>query len=101
MTIKIDDREYVWERAGTVGVDSGHVLVTDPAYAKRLSAEFSTTILDQDAFGVGKVKETGIELGFVCQSGMGDGLYPVWIQRDKEGTITGLFVQFMDGSPAP
>lgn len=70
-----------WDFAGTVGIDSGHVLIADPCYAPRLSKEFEVTILSQDAFGIGAVPQAGVNLGVVAQTGLGDGIYDVWVKR--------------------
>ncbi|HZY96808.1 MAG TPA: hypothetical protein VFE35_06875 [Candidatus Cybelea sp.] len=88
-----------WDCVGTVGVDTGHVLITDPCYAARLAGEFQAAIdafaLNKDAWGVGLVQETGVALGVIARSGVGDGIYNVYVRRSEDGArITHLLVDF-------
>lgn len=88
-----------WDCVGTVGVDSGHVLIADPRYATRLAEEFQEAIyaftLNKDAWRVGLVQETGTELGVNARSGDGDGVYRVYVRRSEDGArITHLLVDF-------
>ncbi len=90
-----------WDFAGTVAVESGHVLVTDPCYAARLGGEFREAAdaftLDpkKDAWGVGLVKETGVELGILARTPYGDGVYGVYVRRSDDGArITHLLIDF-------
>lgn len=72
-----------WEFAGTVGVDSGHVLIGDPAYAADLNYDWRKRAdFEGDAVRV----SFGLAGGVVVPSGLGDGCYRVFIKR---GTIAG------------
>ena len=95
-----------WEYIGTIGVDSGQMMLADPCYVKDFADDNS------DAEGVMKLMEAmkdgsdnsfsyigacsqsntpqqagvlvndiGAEMGVVCSSGFGDGGYPVYVKR--------------------
>ncbi|AZB43514.1 hypothetical protein CEF21_15055 [Bacillus sp. FJAT-42376] len=80
----LDDKEY----AGSVAVDSGQLMITDPCYVigKGTEEEYKKTcevtltpdncgqILNGSAFALG--------------TAYGDGIYDVFVKRDSEGRIT-------------
>ena len=99
-----------WEYIGTIGVDSGQMMLADPCYVKDFADDNS------DAEGVMKLMEAmkdgsdnsfsyigacsqsntpqqagvlvndiGAEMGVVCSSGFGDGGYPVYVKRHDFG----------------
>ena len=99
-----------WEYIGTIGVDSGQMMLADPCYVKDFADDNS------DAEGVMKLMEAmkdgsdnsfsyigacsqsntpqqagvlvndiGAEMGVVCRSGLGDGGYPVYVKRHDFG----------------
>ena len=99
-----------WEYIGTIGVDSGQMILADPCYVKDFADDNS------DAEGVMKLMEAmkdgsdnsfsyigacsqsntpqqagvlvndiGAEMGVVCSSGFGDGGYPVYVKRHDFG----------------
>ena len=99
-----------WEYIGTIGVDSGQMMLADPCYVKDFADDNS------DAEGVMKLMEAmkdgsdnsfsyigacsqsntpqqagvlvndiGAEMGVVCSSGFGDGVYPVYVKRHAFG----------------
>ena len=101
-----DSLEYI----GTIGVDSGQMMLADPCYVKDFADDNS------DAEGVMKLMEAmkdgsdnsfsyigacsqsntsqqagvlvndiGAEMGVVCSSGFGDGGYPVYVKRHDFG----------------
>ena len=99
-----------WEYIGTIGVDSGQMMLADPCYVKDFADDNS------DAEGVMKLMEAmkdgsdnsfsyigacsqsntpqqagvlvndiGAEMGVVGSSGFGDGGYPVYVKRHDFG----------------
>jgi hypothetical protein len=101
-----------WEFAGTVGVDSAHVLIGDAQYADHLHKDWQENTKHEngrsnyDAFvkdGVARVY-FGACGGVVVAAGPGDGCYPVFIKRGKvsdfEETdrISHMMIDFTDGN---
>jgi hypothetical protein len=95
-----------WEYIGSIGVDSGQMMLSDPCYVKDFAdsddvLELMNAIKDgsDDSYsytgacsqsntpqqaGV-LVNDIGAELGVVCSSGFGDGVYPVYVKRHDFG----------------
>ena len=96
-----------WELVGTLGVDSGQMMLCDPCYIKRdFANEYGQTnqkgmtyssacdaTLGNDGFGF-LTHTNGAELAFACSSGYGDGIYPVYIKRDG-GRIAEMKIVFI------
>ena len=95
-----------WEYIGSIGVDSGQMILSDPCYVKDFedsddvvglmaaikngsddsysyTGACSQSNTSQQA-GV-LVNDIGAELGVVCSSGFGDGVYPVYVKRHAFG----------------
>ena len=83
-----------WEYIGTIGVDSGQMMLSDPSYVKHFAKDgdddsYSYTgscaqsNTEQQA-GV-LVNDVGASVGVVCKSGFGDGGYPVYVKRHDFG----------------
>ena len=95
-----------WEYIGSIGVDSGQMMLSDPCYVKDFedsddvvglmdsikkdsdnsysyTGACSQSNTSQQA-GV-LVNDIGAELGVVCSSGFGDGVYPVYVKRHAFG----------------
>jgi hypothetical protein len=93
--------------AGMIAIDSGQAMVGDPAYldnwdddkTKEWNIEgkvgqysyqgASATTLAND---YGQL-ETATAVVF--STGLGDGLYPVYVHKDEEGTITKVVIDFI------
>ena len=95
-----------WEYIGSIGVDSGQMLLSDPCYVKDFEDSDDVVGL-MDAIKNGSddsysytgacsqsntsqqagvlVNDIGAELGVVCSSGFGDGVYPVYVKRHAFG----------------
>ena len=95
-----------WEYIGSIGVDSGQMMLSDPCYVKDFEDSDDVVGL-MDAIKNGSddsysytgacsqsntsqqagvvVKDIGAELGVVCSSGFGDGVYPVYVKRHAFG----------------
>tara|TARA_R100001230_G_C5682102_1_gene189448 strand:- start:216 stop:656 length:441 start_codon:yes stop_codon:yes gene_type:complete len=95
-----------WEYIGSIGVDSGQMMLSDPSYVKDFAdSDDVEKLLDSikdgsdDSYSyIGAcsqsntpqqagvlVNDIGAELGVVCSSGFGDGLYPVFVKRHDFG----------------
>ena len=95
-----------WEYIGNIGVDSGQMMLSDPCYVKDF-ADSDDVVELMDAIKNGSddsysytgacsqsntpqqagvlVNDIGAELGVVCSSGFGDGVYPVYVKRHDFG----------------
>jgi len=95
-----------WEYIGTIGVDSGQMMLSDPCYVKDF-AESDDVVEMMEAMKDGSddsysyigacsqsntpqqagvlVNDIGAEMGVVCSSGFGDGGYPVYVKRHDFG----------------
>ena len=95
-----------WEYIGSIGVDSGQMMLSDPCYVKDFEDSDDVVGL-KDAIKNGSddsysytgacsqsntsqhagvlVNDIGAELGVVCSSGFGDGVYPVYVKRHAFG----------------
>lgn len=113
-----------WEHIGDIGVDTGMVIVADPCYLReerqlavetRRAIEITGTpslLTDWLAFCrsfTGTDHHTKMYKVFeqlpcggqaiTVRSGYGDGLYPVYIRRDREGLPAELRVVFIGEGP--
>ena len=97
-----------WEHVGNISVDAGLVMVGDPCYhadGKRPEAfcedwmKFCDKIFATDFDVNGHLQlnhDMGHEgLGVLVSSGYGDGVYPVFVKKDEDGTVTALKVEFV------
>ena len=95
-----------WEYIGSIGVDRGQMMLSDPCYVKDFEDSDDVVGL-MDAIKNGShdsysytgacsqsntsqqagvlVNDIGAELGVVCSSGFGDGVYPVYVKRHAFG----------------
>ena len=95
-----------WEYIGSIGVDSGQMMLSDPCYVKDFEDSDDVVGL-MDAIKNGSddsysytgacsqsntsqqagvlVNDIGAELGVVCSSGFGDCVYPVYVKRHAFG----------------
>lgn len=95
---------------GAIGVDSGQMMLIDPCYiAQFLSDEFgedsaeplsysNACRITMDAgaglLSYGHLSDTG--MAAVCSTGLGDGIYPVYVTVNAAGRITSMRILFMD-----
>ena len=95
-----------WEYIGSIGVDSGQMMLSDPCYVKDFEDSDDVVGL-MDAIKNGSddsysytgacsqsntsqqagvlVNDIGAEMVVVCSSGFGDGVYPVYVKRHAFG----------------
>jgi len=79
-----------FKRIGVIGVDSGQVVVTDPAYISKGGIPSYKAISKVSLAGGTQLKnKRGIKVAVVSESGFGDGVYPVY-------AIMGKSVEFGD-----
>ena len=91
------------ERIGSVGVDSGTMMLGDPCYIsddKRLHSnkgwsKFCEEIFTKQFDSMGYT-QIGRGTAVVTETGGGDGEYPVYITRSREGRVKSLTVVFLD-----
>lgn len=102
-----------WELAGYCGVDSGQILFTDPCYLDRWVPQSHSDEFDYNddppltprpysyegacnatlsAFKAGQLDE-GVD-GVCVSTGYGDGRYPVYVLKNKEGRIVEAKILF-------
>lgn len=74
------------ERIGSVCVDSGMLMITDPCYVKEATSEKCATIYEatNNEDNSGSILNG---LGLAFQTGYGDGIYDVYAKRDENGRI--------------
>lgn len=101
------------EKAGVIGVDAGLCWIGDPCYILHKSPEdFPTEQLGSNwsefckivfAAGVNEngTAQMGACLGVVTSTGYGDGTYPVYVQRNKDGRIVKIVVDFDQNEEGP
>ena len=82
-------------KVGTLGIDSGHLLIIDPGMRKAWSELY---IYPPD--GV-VAKEIDFPSGISAISGHGDGDYPIYALYDDEGDYVGLTICFFDDVDYP
>lgn len=96
-----------WEKVGIIGVDAGLVWIGDPCYVfhkeneppKELGknwSEFCDILFEKEKR---QTNQFNYDLGHpglgVCvPTGYGDGEYPVLVQRNKEGRVMKVMVDF-------
>jgi hypothetical protein len=76
-----------WVKVGEVGIDSGRLLLTDPAYAGDLE-DFPQTIPDSSGAA------SKADVAMLVTAGLGDGCYPVRAKY-TDGKIASVRVDFM------
>ena len=84
--------DQTWTREGWAGVDSGRLLITDPAYPVGMGEFLDADPSDGD--GVARWEPHGQPIAVIVLTGCGDGLFPVSVQRDGDGRITAVRVDF-------
>lgn len=92
-TVELTD----WEEVGQIPVDSGQMMLCDPCYIKNdFANEYQggrsnglnydgacNATLSEEQYGFMSTNPNGLGLAFASSTGWGDGLYPVFIRRDK------------------
>ena len=92
------EAQFDWEYVGDVAVDSAQLLLIDPYY-DRPTAEALDLALRASDLPCAEValSEHQLHTAFVCCSGMGDGIYPVFVKLTDEGQVAEMRVVFIEG----
>lgn len=87
------------EQVGIVGVDAGLMLVGDPCYFDQSAGgvgewgEFCNQLVGKDTLQLNyKLGHPG--RGVVIGNFGGDGVFPVFVEKDKQGQVSRLIVDF-------
>jgi hypothetical protein len=103
-----------WTYAGRTGVDSGSILITDPCYVVRNPGEQHYTPFESYDQLLGAVEATfepshvpavqltnqfGADIGVYLTRFGGDGVFPVYVQRDSRGQIVAAQIRFDGQQP--
>lgn len=91
------EAELDWEYVGDVAVDSAKLLLIDPCY-DRPTAEALELALRAADLPCAEVALSEVQLhtAFVCCSGMGDGVYPVFVRLSELGEVAEMRVVFLE-----
>jgi hypothetical protein len=90
-----------FKRIGVIGVDSGQVVVTDPAYISKGGLPSYRDISKVSLAGGTQLQnKRGIKVAVVSDTGLGDGVYPVYAVTGKVGefgtkVVKALVVDFL------
>jgi hypothetical protein len=94
-----------WEEVGVVGVDAGLVWIGDPCYIlhpENPPEEIGKTWIDfcdkldwEETTHQFRYDNGGEGLGVVVSSGYGDGTYPVFVRRTRDGRVAEVRVVFI------
>lgn len=86
------ENSFAGERIGTVGVDSGMLLISDPCYIKEGLEDKIEDIYEKVNSKGGAAEAKRFDLAL--KTGYGDGLYDVYAKRDSEGRILKIEISF-------
>jgi len=83
MAYKIPKGKEKWKKVGVVGVDSGTLLLGDPAYKEdfNYNRDVIKGMKDKKTLQLKFKKNTG--RGVLTETGLGDGVYPVYAKIGK------------------
>jgi len=86
------------ELLGHVGVDSGQIIVVDPCYVLGQDRRYDEVCRVGEKGGGGVTFPTtdgpGTAQAVVSPTKMGDGIYPVYVERDSRGRPLRLIIEF-------
>ena len=90
---------------GNITVDSGQIIVVDPCYLKDYKAndyvkkentDFSyNNICHLTMQNKHQLKQGDWDFAIASNTGYGDGSYPVYAVKDKEGTVKKIIIEFI------
>lgn len=89
-------KPYGFELAGEVWVDSGTLMIGDPCYLDGGFDYEKWTAEEGDHMGripgPSDFADPGKGGTFAAYTAYGDGVYPVYVKRDRDGKITAMLV---------
>jgi len=95
-----------FELVGKISVDSGQVMLIDPCY---ITPEFETESTDDPSLNYAGACNASLStkrcgnfggnihddtVAFCAQTIHGDGVYPVYVKRDRIGRVTAMMIDF-------
>ncbi len=99
MTTEMTDTDQ-WTRVGDIAVDTGNIIVADPAYVLKGATEDGLTFEHAVGLDLPEMPDQAIRSlseegqGLLIQTGFGDGFYPVFARIDN-GRVMGLRIDFV------
>ena len=84
------------ELVGNIGVDSGTIMIVDPCYVKHHKALTNGDNSDLLVDALKSASNGPIKVfdGVITHTRGGDGLFPVYATKNKEGRVTKLEIIF-------
>ena len=94
-------------KVGYIGIDAGLCWVGDPCYVMGKDSGYGVKTwkefcdkhdkaADESEFGWNACEPLGDGIGFAISTGYGDGAYPIYIERDRDGAVSKIIVDFLD-----
>ena len=91
-----------FEKVGYIGVDSGQVMLIDPCY---IGKDFANEYGDKAGLNYSGACEAslsktccgnfgGRDMAFCTGTTHGDGVYPVYVKRNRNGRVTAMMIDF-------
>ena len=80
-----------WELVGQCGVDSGQMMLVDPCYVLNV-IDYKKLLNHRDK--TGNMNAVVFKHGIVSNTWVGDGNYHVYMQKDKDGRVERLMIDF-------
>ena len=91
------EAELYWEYVGDVAVDSGRLLLIDPHYDKPTAEALELAILAAEIPCTEvALSEHQLHTAFVCETGWGDGIYPVFVKLTEDNRVAEMRVVFLE-----
>ena len=91
------EAEFDWEYVGDVAVDTAKLLLIDPC-CDRPTAEALDLALRAADLPCAEValSEHQLHTAFVCETGWGDGIYPVFVKLTEDNRVAEMRVVFLE-----
>jgi len=91
-----------YKKEGCIPVDSGQIMIIDPCYIKK---NFESESTDKAGLNYAGACEVTLSeklcgefggLAFASSTHSGDGEYPVYVKRDRDGRILAVKIKFVE-----
>lgn len=107
--------KYAWEKVANVMVDSGQIMIGDPCYIKdnfnpdythdefiknlekyQTAKKYPFTYMGASAATCSEARCGDLDDGYAVAvaSGYGDGNYPVYVQKNRDGRVVAAMIDF-------
>ena len=80
-----------WKLEGQCGVDSGQMMLVDPCYVLN-KKDYEAMLKHRNK--VGNMNACNFKKGLISNTWAGDGNYHVYSQKDKDGRVERLMIDF-------